>query len=95
MLENKTARQDRQRLAVDRFRIDRDHWHAEKISDHTEKTLLVHFSGVEYLRRPRAAVHILRELERFLTRGHTAGQQEIDNGLAGSLIHGRYSTLNP
>ncbi len=79
MLENKTARQDRQGVAVDRFRIDRDHWHAEKIADHTEKTLLVHFSGVEYLRRPRAAVHILRQLRRFLARRHTAREQKIDD----------------
>src|SRR5438132_4962008 len=87
MLENETAWQDRQRLALDCFRIDRDDGNAEKISDHAEKTLLVNLSRIEHLRCPGAAVHVFRELERFLKRRHTTREQKIDNCLAGRLIH--------
>jgi len=78
MLENKPAWQNRQCVAFDRFRIDRDDWHAEKIADHTEKTLFVDLSGIEHLRGPGTAVHVLRELHRLIARLHAAREQLVE-----------------
>src|SRR5436190_15921541 len=87
MLKNKTARQDRQGVAVDVFRIDRNDRNAEKIPDNVEETLLVDFAGIEHLRRPRTAVHVLRELGRFLAGFNAAREEKINDGLAGGLTH--------
>ena len=87
MLKNKSARQDRQCVPIDRFWIDRSHRDAKEIPDDAEKALLIHFARVQHLRRPRTAVHVLRELDRFLARLDAAREQKIDNGLADSLVH--------
>src|SRR6266567_2567221 len=79
MLKNKTTWQDRQCLPVYRLRINRDNRHTKEISDHAEKSLLVHFSRIEHLSCPGTAVEILGELRRFLPRRNTAGEQEIDD----------------
>src|SRR2546423_8435273 len=94
MLENKSTRQDRQRRAIDCFRIERDDRNAEEIPDDAEETLFVDFPGIEHLRRPRTAVHVLGELGRFLARLDTAREQKIYNGLAGVRIHGGYFKLS-
>ena len=79
MLENKSARQNRQRLPLDRFRINRNYRDAKKISDDAEETLLIDLAGIEHLRRPGAAIHVLGKLDRFLARLDAAREQKIDN----------------
>ena len=66
MLKDEAAGQDRQCLAVDHLRIDRDNRDTEKISYGTEKPLLIHLSGIEHLTRPGAAVEARCELHRFV-----------------------------
>src|SRR5690242_20242771 len=87
MLKDESARQNRQGVPVDCFWVERNDRYPKKVSDHTEEFLFVDFSGVEDLRGPGTAIHVLGKLGRFLSGGNAAGQQKIDNGLAGSLIH--------
>jgi hypothetical protein len=87
MLENEPARQERERRALDPFRVDRHHRHLEKIPDRFQEPLLVHLAGVEHLGRPRAAVQIGGKLCRLLARGHATRQQKIDEGITGRRIH--------
>ena len=79
MLENEPAGQKRKRLAIDRFRVDRNHWDAEEISDRREKPLLVDFAGVEHLGRPGPAVKILRRAARLPRAIPPASDQKIDD----------------
>ena len=75
MLENKPAWQDRQGVALDGFRIDRNHRDAEKVSNDAQETMFVDFAGIEHLRRPRTAIHILGKVGLFLARLHAAREQ--------------------
>ena len=78
MLKNQSRGQERECLAVDAFRFECDYRDAEKVSDGGEESLLIDFTRVEHLCRPRPAVEILRELGRFLSRRHPTFEQQID-----------------
>jgi len=49
VLKTKTARQDRQCLAIDLLWIERNHRHFEELADRAEKSVLVHLARVEHL----------------------------------------------
>ena len=78
MLKNETTRQERKRLAIDGFRVDRKDRHIEMISDGAKKLVLVHFAGIEHMRCPRPAIQMRRELQRLVLRRHAAGHEEIN-----------------
>src|SRR3954466_6116103 len=56
MLKNESARQHRQRLAIDFLGIERHHGHPEEIPDRSEKPGLINFSGIQNLADPGSAV---------------------------------------
>jgi hypothetical protein len=87
VLKNKTTRQDRQCLPVYFLRVDRHNRHTEEIPDGPEKTVLIHFAGIEHLADPRTTVQILRELHCFVARSHASGEQNIYDRLAGRRAH--------
>ena len=78
VLEDEPARQDEQSRALDALGVDRDDRDAEKIADRLEEKLFVHFPGVEDVGGPRAAVEIGGESDRFVSRRHAAGKQDVD-----------------